>query len=254
MRYLIFEDEIAASMRLQRLIQALRPASVCIAVLRGVDEALHWFDENDQAQIDVAFVDIQLSDGLSFELFTHMDITFPVIFTTAYDQYAIQAFQVHALDYLLKPIKQEQLADALSKFERYGMRSESQALQAVISALPVVQNRQRFVVKVGKSIRVVNVVDVAYFYSENKITYLTTFDGKRYALDYTLDQLEASLNPAVFYRANRQCIVTVQGIEDMHTYSRSRLKLHLRPASSQEVIVSTEKAASFKEWLKGKTS
>lgn len=251
MKFLILEDEVAASMRLQRMIQSLRPESSCLAVLRGVEEALQWFAANDQKQVDVAFVDIQLSDGLSFELFTHLDVTFPVIFTTAYDQYAIQVFQVHTIDYLLKPIKQEQLADALVKLERYGRKTDMQVLQAAVAALPGAQSRQRFVVKTSRSIRVVNISDISYFYSENKVTYLTCFDGKRYAMDQTLDQLEVSLNPGMFYRANRQCIVSIHGIEELQTHSRSRLRLILRPPLAQDVIVSTEKAGSFKDWLRG---
>ena len=251
MKFLILEDEVAASMRLHRMILSLRPESTCLAILRGVDDALHWFAANDPNQIDVAFIDIQLSDGLSFELFTHVDVTFPVIFTTAYDQYAIQVFQVHTIDYLLKPIKREQLTSALLKLERYGKKSDAQALRVAVAAIPMGQIKQRFVVKTGRSIRVINVSDISYFYSENKITYLTCFDGRRYALDNTLDQLEANLNPEVFYRANRQCIVSLQGIEELQMHSRSRLKLLLRPPSPQEVIVSTEKATVFKEWLRG---
>ncbi len=251
MKFLILEDEVAASMRLHRMILSLRPDATCLAILRGIDDALHWFAENDLAQIDVGFVDIQLSDGLSFELFALTDISFPVIFTTAYDKYAIQVFQVHTIDYLLKPIKHEQLGDALAKLDRYGKKLDTRLLQAAVATLPATQIRQRFVVKTGRSIRVVNVSDISYFYSENKITHLTCFDGRRYALDNTLDQLEASLSPAVFYRANRQCIVSIQGIEEMQTHSRSRLRLVLRPPSQQPVVVSTEKASVFKEWLRG---
>lgn len=251
MKFLILEDEVAASMRLQRMILALRPEATCLAILRGVDEAIHWFTEHEQDEVDVAFVDIQLSDGLSFEIFSLMDIVFPVIFTTAYDHYALQVFQVHTIDYLLKPIKQDQLSDALIKFERYGKTPNARLLRTVIDALPATQARQRFVVKTGRLIRVINVTDISYFYSENKITYLIGFDGKKYAIDNTLDQLETSLNPSVFYRANRQYIVSIHGIEEMQTHSRSRLKLVLRPPSLQEVVVSTEKAAAFKEWLRG---
>jgi len=251
MKFLILEDEVAASSRLRRMIIALRPDAICLAILRGVDESIQWFSENAYTGIDVAFVDIQLSDGLSFELFQLVDIAFPVIFTTAYDQYAIQAFQVHTIDYLLKPIKQEHLSDALAKLERYGRKVDVQALHAAIGSLPAARSKQRFVVKTGRSIRVVNVSDISYFYSEHKITYLVCFDGRRYAVDNTLDQLESSLSANSFYRANRQCIVSVHSIEEMQAHSRSRLKLLLRPASPYEIIVSTDKASAFKAWLRG---
>ena len=254
MKFLILEDEIAASVRLHRMIKSLRPEAVCLATLRGVDEAVHWFAENGQNDVDVAFADIQLSDGLSFELFSLADIVFPVIFTTAFDQYAIQVFQVHTIDYLLKPIKYEQLTEALLKLERFGYKEKIPALRAAVAAMPVARLQHRFIVKAGKSIKIVNVADVSYFYSENKITYLTCFDGKRFALDNTLDQLESNLDPGVFYRANRQCIVSIQGIEEIQSHSRSRLRCLLKPRSPHEVIVSTEKASAFKEWLRGDLS
>jgi DNA-binding LytR/AlgR family response regulator len=205
-------------------------------------------------KIDVAFVDIQLSDGLSFELFSLVEIPFPVIFTTAYDQYVLKAFQVHAIDYLLKPIKNEQLADALAKLERYGGRTNIPATRSAIADIPNVPRPHRLVVKTGKSIRIINLTDISYFYSEHKITYLMCFDGKRYAVDTTLDQLDATLDPATFYRANRQCIVSVDGIREMQAHTRSRLKLILHPAPAQDVIVSTEKASAFKDWLRGEMS
>jgi DNA-binding LytR/AlgR family response regulator len=254
MRFLIIEDEATASARLKRMILELRPAATCLGELRGVEDAVHWFNEHSSETIDVAFVDIQLSDGVSFELFDLVEIPFPIIFTTAYDQYALQVFKVHTIDYLLKPIKQEQLEAALEKFERYGIRPEMRALQAAISAMPAPKTRRRFVVKTGRSIRVVNIGDISYFYSENKITYLVCFDGRRYAVDEPLDQLETVLDNHEFYRANRQHIVSIHGISEMQTYSRSRLKLILNPPPKQDVIVSTEKASTFKAWLRGKSA
>jgi DNA-binding LytR/AlgR family response regulator len=251
MKFLILEDEVAASMRLHRMILSLAPDGNCLAVLRGVDDALQWFADHPEPELDVIFADIQLSDGISLEIFSHLDIPYPVIFTTAFDQYALQVFQVHTMDYLLKPIKMEQLSDALQKLRRFGIRSDAQALQAAAQALPGGQIRQRFVVRSGKTIRIINVADISYFSSENKISYLTTFDGKRYAVDMTMDHLESTLNPVVFHRANRQYIVSLQGIEELISYPRSRLKVALKPPAPEEVIVSTEKTAAFKEWLRG---
>lgn len=252
MKFLIIEDEMSASARLKRMILAIRPEATCLAELRGVEDALQWLQENGQGDIDAAFVDIQLSDGLSFELFDLVEVMFPVIFTTAYDHYAIQVFQVHTIDYLLKPIKRDQLHDALIKLDKYGKHINFHAVREAIAEIPATP-RQRFMVKSGRSIRVVNVSDASYFISQNKISYVVCFDGKRYAMDHTLDQLEEMLSAHDFIRANRQCIVGIQGIEEVQTHSRSRLKLKLLPAAPQEVVVSTEKAAVFKDWLQGKT-
>jgi DNA-binding LytR/AlgR family response regulator len=187
-------------------------------------------------------------------LFSLIDVPFPVIFTTAYDQYAIQVFQVHAIGYLLKPIKRDELSETILKLERFGLRSKTPALDAALHEIQGPVPRLRFVVKTGRTMRVVNSVDISYFLSENKITYLTCFDGRRYAIDDTLDQLESNLNADMFYRASRQCIVNIKGIDEMHVHSRSRLRLTLRPPSAQEVIVSTGKTSAFKEWLRGDMS
>jgi DNA-binding LytR/AlgR family response regulator len=251
MRFLIIEDEIAASTRLKRMVTSLRPDSECLTELRGIDDAVHWLGANGQAGIDVGFVDIQLSDGISFELFDLVEITFPVIFTTAYDHYALRVFQVHTIDYLLKPIKLDQLEASLAKLDRINGKSNMRTIQEAIATIPTPPSRQRFVVKSGHAIRVIPVSEVSYFYSEHKITHLVCFDGKRYGVDHTLDQIDSMLNPLDFHRANRQYIVSIKSIEEMHTYSRSRLKLILQPAAGQDVVVSTEKAPFFKDWLKG---
>lgn len=251
MRFLIIEDEPAAALRLKRMITTLRPDATCAAELRSVEEAVLWFAQHDQSHIDLAFADIQLGDGLSFEIFSHIEVTCPVIFTTAYDQYAIRAFQVHAIDYLLKPLKMDQLEAALGKFGRIASAMPTD-LQAVIASIPGAAHRQRFVVKTGRALRIVPVQEISYFLSENKITYCTTHEGRRYALDVTLDQLDTELDPAVFYRANRQCIVHIQGIGEMHAHSRARIRVVLRPPAPHEVIVSTEKSGAFKSWLQGR--
>jgi DNA-binding LytR/AlgR family response regulator len=253
MKFLIIEDEVAASTRLKRMVTSIRPDAECLTELRGVDDAVHWFAAHGQAEIDVAFVDIQLSDGISFELFDLVDITFPVIFTTAYDHYVLRVFQVHTIDYLLKPIKLEQLNASIEKLDLFGGKPELRTIQAAIAAMPATPARQRFVVKSGHAIRVVSVTDVSYFYSEYKITHLVCLDGRRSAVDHTLDQLESMLDPLEFHRANRQYIVGIKSIDEMHTYSRSRLKLVLTPPASHDVVVSTEKASHFKDWLQGKT-
>lgn len=252
MKFLIIEDEVTASTRLRRMVLALKPEGDCLAELRGVEDALAWIAEHGQDGVDVAFVDIQLSDGLSFELFESIEILFPVIFTTAYDHYALRVFQVHTIDYLLKPIKQDQLRDALGKLEKFGSRVTPRSLREALSEIPSAP-RQRFMVRSGRAFRVVPVSEVRYFFSQNKITYLVAADGKRYALDTTLDHLETVLSQRDFKRANRQFIVCIEGIEELVPHTRSRLKIKLHPPARQEVVVSTEKASDFKEWLEGKS-
>ena len=251
LRFLIIEDEMAAGTRLRRMVQTLRPGSECLAELRGVEDTLDWLTTHGQAEVDVAFMDIQLSDGISFDLFNVVEITFPVIFTTAYDHYALQVFQVHTIDYLLKPIKADQLSESLVKLDKFGGRQNPALLREALAKLPAPKQIQRFIVKTGRSIKIVNTAEISYFFSEHKITYLVCFDGRRFAIDQTLDQLEEGLDPADFFRANRQFIVCIRGIADMQAYSRSRLKLNLTPATRQEVIVSTEKTPGFKDWIRG---
>lgn len=256
MHVLIIEDEPAAARRLAKMLEICLPEATVIGELDTIDEAVAWFQENDMP--DLAFFDIHLADGASFEIFKEVSVTCPIIFTTAYDQYALEAFKVNSIDYILKPLKQADLAQAIAKFQRLyqGQTPTEEAppdYNALLEALPAQpqQFQKRIVIKYGQHIKALEIADAAYFYIEAKVTLLCTFAGKTYPVDQNLDQLEAILDPAVFFRINRKFIINVGAIKQMYAYSKSRVKLSLAPAVDQETIVSSERSSRFKQWLKG---
>ena len=205
----------------------------------------------------VAFLDIHLADGASFDIFEHVQITCPVIFITAYDEYALQAFKVNAVDYLLKPIKSSELAVALEKYQKVFKPAQAPDFTALLATLKSQQETnylQRMLIRLGHSLKLVDLADAAYFYTKDKITFLITrSNGKRYPVDYPLDKLENMLDKKVFFRINRQFIVNVASIREMHPYSKSRVKVEMDPPTDIDTIVSTERSAEFKRWLVGET-
>lgn len=252
MNLLIVEDEAAAAKRLQKLIKNLLPDVNILGVLDSVEDVVDWVNGNPTP--DLMMMDIHLADGSSFEVFKEVDIECPVIFTTAYDQYAIQAFQVNSIDYLLKPIKEEDLGRALKKYQKIYQESTTPAFDysALLEAVaPSPTFQKRIVIRYGQHIKAVDIADAAYFFIESKVSILRTHGGKDYPVDHNLDQLEGILNPAQFFRINRKCIVNIDAIEQMYTYSKSRVRLLLKPAFDQETIVSSERSSRFKQWLKG---
>lgn len=250
MNILIIEDEQAAAQRLHKLITRIKPDINLLATLDSVESTIQWLEENKDTQIDLALVDIQLGDGTSFEVFEAVDISFPVVFTTAYDSYALEAFKVHAIDYILKPVKQQDLEDALEKYDRLDM-GDRQNVRALIKQMQGTQFKHRFVTKVGRTIKILHVDAIAYFMTELKISFAVMSDGKRYPVEYSLDQLDQILDPNTFYRANRQFIINIKAIKELHSYSKARLKVSLVPPPDQDVIVSTERSSRFKQWLAG---
>lgn len=248
MKILIIEDEAAAVRRLKKMITEAAPASEILADTDSIESTLSWLENNEPP--DLIFMDIQLADGESFEIFNHADITVPVIFTTAYDRYAIQAFQVNAIAYLLKPIKQIEVTAALDK---YRTQREKQAVdyRALAAKLRREEYDRRFLIRIGQTIKMVDVKEVAYFYTQEKITFLITKNGKRYPLDYSLEGLEELIDPARFFRINRQFIIALEAIDEMHTVSKSRVKINLQPPCDITTIVSTERSPHFKKWLTG---
>jgi DNA-binding LytR/AlgR family response regulator len=241
LKILIIEDELPAANRLRKMLEMLRPESEILDVLESVEMSLNWLITN--ALPDLIVMDIQLADGLSLELFSQVKITCPVIFTTAYNDFAIQAFRLEATDYLLKPLKKEELEEALTRAEK---RLQSPALSEAIKTNFV---PQRISVKVGNSLKVIDFQEVAYFFSEEKITFATLPTGKRYPIDFPLDKLETMLASDIFFRINRQYIAQRNAIVQIQTHSKSRLKITLAPAVNQDIIVSTERASVFKKWL-----
>lgn len=250
MRTLIIEDEELAAERLIRMISEMESSTEIIATLNSVSASVKWF--NDNKMPDLVFMDINLSDGSSFEIFKKINITCPIIFVTAFDQYAIDAFKVNSIDYILKPVKKDDLRNALDKYKR--MKPQAADMSQIIHQLldGRKEYQKRIIIRFGENIKMVEVKDVAYFYTEDKINYLCTQQGLRYPVDFNLDELENLVDPAEFFRINRQFIVNIASIEKMLAWSKSRVKLLLKPASDIETIVSTDRSPHFKEWLTGK--
>ncbi len=248
MKVLIIEDEITAARRLKNLVTKINSDIEILDQLDSIEGVLNWIENNELP--DLIFMDIHLADGSSFEIFNHVQIEKPVIFTTAYDVYAIQAFQVNAVDYILKPIKEDQLKVALDKYYKYHKETKID-YQKVVQSLHQPSDEKRFLIRLGHSIRLVDIKDVAYFYTKDKITFLVTNIGKRYPLDYSLEKLDEIANPKKFFRINRQFIINLDAIKEMISYSKSRVKVELNPACDLETIVSTERSPQFKKWLLG---
>lgn len=250
MDILIVEDEQVAARRLEKQILAIQSNACIVARLDSIESTLDWLAANPMP--DLVLLDIHLADGASFEIFNHTKITCPIIFTTAYDRYAIQAFRVNAVDYLLKPIKPDELDRAFKKvLKQEGANDRTLDYKELSKALRVDTYSRRFLVKIGQSIKVIDVADAGYFYTEDKITFVVVKAGKRYPVDYALEKLEDMLDPRLFFRVNRQVIVGLEAIKEMYTYSKSRVKIELEPASGFDVIVSTERSPHFKKWLTG---
>lgn len=252
MKVIIIEDEAFAALRLKKMIQDYNPEIKILAELESVAESVKWFRSNPEP--DLIFLDIHLEDDLSFAIFEQVNISSPVIFTTAFDEYAIKAFKLKSIDYLLKPIVHEELAAALKKYEQFsGLHSNSIDLQSLYNLLTSNEKkfRERFSITVGSKIKMVEVADIAYFFVMDKGVYLRTFQGNTYNVDFTLDKLEELLNPVKFFRINRKYMVNIACITNMVAYSRSRVKLELKPKADEEfeTIVSIDRAADFKRWL-----
>jgi DNA-binding LytR/AlgR family response regulator len=250
MNIIIIEDEKPAARFLQRKLEKL--GFSIKTLLHSVEESINWFENNTHP--DLIFLDIQLSDGLSFEIFDKIDVKSPIIFTTAYDEYALRAFKLNSIDYLLKPIDEDELETAINKFQNQFQKNAVSSLdfEAIKRMLvnPVQKEyKNRFSVKIGNQIKVIPIDEIECFFSENKGTYLHTVDNRDYLLDISLEQLEAELNPDSFYRISRKFIIPLQSIKEIQVYTNSRLKVILPTYKEDEVIVSREKVSDFKTWI-----
>ena len=250
MKVVIVEDEILSAEKLETLIKRLRPDTIVEAILPSVSMCRTWFKTHKEP--DLIFMDIQLGDETSFELFNDVDIKCPIIFTTAYDNYAIQAFKQNSIDYLLKPIDVGDLTHAL---EQYDELNKNMAIpDAIINQLlnrgvPATHHKERILVKKGASFESIHVSDIAYFKIEDKINYLVTKAKNRSVIDKSIDKLEPLLNPADFYRINRHMILHIQNVKKIHTFFNGRLKLDLHYSREKEVFVSRDRVNGFKAWL-----
>lgn len=249
MNVLIIEDEKPAARLLQRKLQKLGLEAE--TMLHSVEEAIGWFSENRHP--DLIFLDIQLSDGLSFEIFEAVPVTSAIIFTTAYDEYALRAFKLNSIDYLLKPIDEDDLEIAVNKYRssrpQQNLELDFEQIKRMLVNPAEKTYKKRFTIKMGQHLKMVNIEDVECFYSENKGTYLHTKDGRDYLLESTLEQLESELYPAEFFRVSRKFIIPLKAIKDIVVYTNSRLKVILSTYKEDEVIVSRERVNDFKEWL-----
>lgn len=251
MKTIIIEDEKPAARLLQRKLEKL---NIQVGVmLHSVEESIEWFSKNTHP--DLIFLDIQLSDGLSFEIFEKIDIKSAVIFTTAYDEYALKAFKLNSIDYLLKPIDEDDLELAISKFKSRLPKQETsiqldfEQIKKMLSN-PFDKNfKTRFTVKIGQHLKVISVDEIECFFSENKGTYIHTLDNRNYLIESTLEVLEQELDSKNFFRISRKFIVPLKSIKEIVLYSNSRLKVILPTYKEDEVIVSREKVADFKNWI-----
>jgi len=257
MKILIVEDEPLAAERLETLIREYLPEVDVAGPFDSIRQTVAWLKKNGAPEL--GFFDIQLADGLSFEIFEQADVSCPVIFTTAFDEYALKAFKVNSIDYLLKPIGKEELHSALEKYERLFRQTGNQekvSVEAIdkIYRMMTKNYRNRFLIRVGEHLRPLDIADVVYFYSQQRATFVLTQGGKSYDLDFTLDQLEQELDPKQFFRVNRGALVSLSAIRDVLIYSGNRLRLKLAKEPDEPVLVSREKVSSFKQWLEGGNS
>ncbi|CAN5501984.1 LytTR family DNA-binding domain-containing protein [soil metagenome] len=277
MTILIIEDEEPTARKLQRLLADVVPAGQVVGMTGSVEESVAWLRANSKP--DLIFMDIELADGQSFDIFNRIPVASPVIFTTAYDEYAIKAFKVNSIDYLLKPIKEADLRQALNKLQalrtvladqesKSGMNSLEASMANLLqhlqhiapSATPHAVTtdrprpmpsafRDRFMIRQGQRLFSVSIDEVAFFFSRNKLSFLKTRDEHEWLVDYTMDELVQMLDPRRFFRLNRQVIAELRAVDKVHLYFNGKLKINLRPAFEEEVVVSREKAGELKRWL-----
>lgn len=250
MRILIIEDEIPAQFQLERLITTHYPDSQIMAKIDSVKSSIEWLNNN---KADIIFMDVELSDGQCFEIFKQVKVEVPVIITTAYSDYAIKAFKINSIDYLLKPLDENEFIEAFNKSVKIsrGAQPDYNRIQELISRNMPVEYRERFIVKLNEQIKVITIDEIAYFMAEEKVTFIVLNNGKRYITDYTLDSLETMLNPKRFFRLTRSYMASINSVKSVSKYFNSRLKIKLEPSTQEEVLVSRIRVQDFLKWLEG---
>ena len=249
MNIVIIEDEQLASEKLERYLLKYNNSLNIISVLTNIVDAVEWFNSNDN--YDVVFMDIQLTDGLSFEIFNHTKINKPVIFTTAFDEYALDAFKVNSIDYILKPITFTDISKAMNKLKSIQTLFTPSSLSKVVEVVKQKKVKDRFLVRIGNHIKSIKIEEIALFFAEGRTVYLVTKKGKKFIVDFKLENLEGLINASLFFRVNRTFIINISAIKDVIVYSNSRLKIILETKTEKEIIVSREKVTAFKSWLEG---
>lgn len=252
MKVIIIEDEQAAVERLQSILMELDPGIDIVAVIESVEETVSWFCRHEPP--DLLLLDVQLSDGISFEIFNAVKVECPIIFTTAYDQYAIQAFKLNSIDYLMKPIDKHELRNSLKKYDRIKDRTLTSAMRNIDALLESLQmkkpsHKTRFLIKRGDSFFSISCEDIVAFFIEHQLVCIMTKAGRHYATDHTLNEIESMIDPKKFFRINRQMIVALDSIASIKDYFNGRLKLTLTHEIKRELLVSRGKVGDFKAWL-----
>jgi two-component system, LytTR family, response regulator len=249
MKTIIIEDENLTAKRLEGLLQKYDPTMEVLAVLPSVEGAVGWLGANPEP--DLVFMDIHLEDDLAFRIFERTGLRAPVIFTTAYDEYMIQAFKVNSIDYLLKPINYDELVQALEKFKSLKKQFTQYNLDALLQIIgqKEPQYKSRFMITVGTKIRSIETKEIAYFYSEEKMTFMVTKEGQLLPIDFSLDKLNSLLDPKEFFRISRQVLVSFSSIQTVHAFSKGKLKLDLAPKAKIDALVSSDRMTEFKNWL-----
>jgi two-component system, LytTR family, response regulator LytT len=252
MTILIVEDEELAAKKLQKIVQTIDPAATISGITDSIKGTVEWLQENPQP--DLILMDIELSDGQSFEVFNLTEVKSPVIFTTSYDEFALKAFKVNSLDYLLKPVQKDELQAALNKYQklkgnRQGDVNIDHLVKELQRKLKPVSYRRRFLVKHAQKLISVEVGEIAYFYSDGRLNFFKTTDNKKYVVDYTMDELEEMLDPDRYFRISRSFYVSINSVDKIDDYFGNRLILALKPAVDKEALVSREKVTEFKNWL-----
>ncbi len=256
MKILIIEDEPFAQKELKRLLEVAEGKFEILDMIDTVEDSVDWLKENPPP--DLIFLDIQLADGISFDIFRQVEIKSPVIFTTAYDEYAIRAFQLNSIDYLLKPVKLTDLMRAINKYEslkdQYG-KDDNESVNITKSQLEGLLNlgqkeyKSRFVAKIGDQIKYIPIEDVAYFYAEDNVVFLVSKSANRYIIEYSIEEIDSLVEPKNFYRLNRSVVAHINAIDKVYKYLNSRLKIELKPESEKEVLISRAKVSDFMKWM-----
>ena len=250
MKILIVEDEDLAVKKLQKTLAAVNPSAKVVGTTDSIKSTVEWLQQNDQP--DLILMDIELADGQSFEIFNLTEVNSPVIFTTSYDEFALKAFKVNSVDYLLKPIQKEDLQAALEKFQKMKSSAEvkiESLVKELQQKLQPKEYRKRFLVKLGQKLVSVEIGEIAFFYSDGRLNFFKTTDNRKFVVDYTMDELEEMLDPQKYFRISRSFYVSVNSIEKIDDYFGNRLILGLKPAVEKEALVSREKVTEFKNWM-----
>jgi len=253
LKILVIEDEEKAAKRLISLIKQIDENITILSIIESVEDAIKWFENNDD--VDLIFLDIQLSDGMSFNIFEKVEVNTPIIFTTAFDEFALKAFELNSIDYLLKPINTEKLKQSIFKFKKVSKNHTKNKLnfdaQKLLEALKSQKKKTktRFLVNKRNNLIVIDINEIAYFYTEDKVVFITTFDNNKYIINNTLDNLEKDIEENLFYRVNRQFFVSVKSISKITNHFNYKLKLELQPKTNTEIIISKSKSKDFKNWL-----